>query len=194
MRSNNLAMRDGAAVEAANAHSAYEIAQLRQTAQALRENIEGLRHEHREEIQRLIADAQGVKRSSSARPQASCENASRDSRSRAQALKQEALKPWPPEGEIRELRRHARACVMNSTACAGPRDDGDREIPAEVPATPSRWRATLCGQTGEASAPDREDVEVLPGVAQRISGTESLDEIMEALVGLTSLATQLRAL
>ena len=56
--SKNRAIADGWQPKASVANSAGEIAQLRQIAQALRDAIESLHHEHRQEIQRLIAAAQ----------------------------------------------------------------------------------------------------------------------------------------
>src|SRR5271163_1843617 len=86
-------------------HLRSTILALRQAledAQALRENIEGLRHEHRDEIQRLIADAQGEAVQLRAAASILRERLE-DSRSRAQALKQEALAA--AASEIRELRK-----------------------------------------------------------------------------------------
>jgi adenylate cyclase len=63
----------------------------------------------------------------------------------------------------------------------------NREIPAEVPASRADGGRPFAAKRRGVGARSR-DVEVLLGVAQRISGTESLDEIMGALVGMTSLA------
>ena len=63
----------------------------------------------------------------------------------------------------------------------------NREIPAEVPASRADGGRPFAAKRRGVGARSR-DVEVLLGVAQRISGTESLDEILEALVGMTSLA------
>ena len=56
--SKNRAIADGWQSRSVVANSADEIAQLRQIAQALRDAIESLHHEHRQEIQRLTAAAQ----------------------------------------------------------------------------------------------------------------------------------------
>src|SRR3984957_8905516 len=63
----------------------------------------------------------------------------------------------------------------------------NREIPAEISARRADRARAIAAKPHGVGARSR-DVEILLGVAQRISGTESLDEILEALVGMTSLA------
>jgi adenylate cyclase len=63
----------------------------------------------------------------------------------------------------------------------------NREIPAEVSVRRAHGARPAAAKRSRVGARSR-DVEILLGVAQRISGTESLDEILEALVGMTSLA------
>ena len=180
------------AVEGAVANSADEIAQLRQITQALREAIESLHHEHRQEIQRLNAAAQeeAVQLQAAAR---ALREQLEEAAFQTQVRRQEAAAA-AAAARSRNSRRRAKLCAMNSIAPEAMLNDGGRprnpcaesrteRRTARQPAAKPRGQPRLGGMRERL-----QDVNILLDVTRRISGTDSLDEILEALVEMTSLA------
>ena len=173
-----------AAVERAGASSAGEIVQLRQTVQELRDSMEGLQHEHREEILRIRAEAHSEAVQLRASTRALREQLE-DAAFRAQASTREALAA--ANDEIRQLRTTCQALRDELDRCLETRDDGRSRDPRRGPRKQaSRDRGS--GAKGRGMRARAKDLEILLDIARQISGSESLDEVLQALVEMTSRA------
>ena len=174
-----------AAAERAGARSADEIAQLRKTIQELRDAMEEREDRHREEILQLGAEAQreAIQLRATAR---ALRDEFEEATARAEAPLREALAA--ADLEIRELR----------TTCQRLRNELDRlrgaaRVNVQHGKNPELRQSRRRGErrpaaNGRGVRARAKDLEIILDVAQRISGNELLDEVLEALVEMTSLA------